>query len=385
MLIEWTDLNEFKAEEAIGELLEFALIFEYHHEDKKQMMDYGKKNVMKKYSTLPMLKNFVRTQKKYCGLQVRQCITKRMLQILDDLWDDPNWPQRKTIDYLEDKFGYFEWAIEDSFDRNDYVMVIKMMRYLAYPLQICGRRDLCLRLGYLSYDAAMSEGLETEKARSLVYYISWVHFLWHQWREAKCEIHEALKILKKNPDAYIMAAAIRTIGLILKEKKKYQKAEKCLLFALKLFEKTDSIHFLAITYGSLGGLMRDINHHSKAEAYFEKGIEITRKYSNDDDTDSMMEIKEVLLLKIAKLYIFQGRLNEAHQCNKKAHEYSNRLGRKVGQAYYTFNEALISEKRGDLDKAYELIREASEKFDKHGSKKEVEEAFKRIRRAIEEE
>lgn len=181
-------------------------------------------------------------------------------------------------------------------------------------------------------------------------------------------------MLKTEPDPLLAASAQRTLGQIAKEKGNLDKAKELIMRARDEFEKIDARYFLAITYGTLGSLMRDYKQYDKAEQYLLKAIDIASGLPNTE------EILSIFYQKMSKLMMVCNRLDEADAWNRKALKILNILRRQVGRAHCLLNLALISEKKANFHQALAYVNEAAELFAYFGAKKDIDLDLKRIKK-----
>ena len=106
---------------------------------------------------------------------------------------------------------------------------------------------------------------------------------------------------------------------ILKELGDLKEAESLLSEAKRIFTKTNNLHFLAITFGSIGSLKRIQKNFISAEKHFKEAIKIAENAKNSE------EIMSVFLEKMAKLMQDMGKFAEVENYNKQALQVLKKL------------------------------------------------------------
>lgn len=375
MLKGWLNYGVHDAQDAISELIQYALISE-----QKEDSCINASNIPildRTYKILPLVRNFTMQQKNLIDDSLRERISYELFVALSKNEENPDWPSLDTIEYVDSCYKLYSWAMEDSFERKEYGMVISIMRYIGYALGIRGYHDLRLKLGELALEAAKRSQNKSEVARNLITNVGWVYFIWYKFEQCEKIMNEGLLYAQEINDITLQGLAKRTMGLIEKERGNLLEAESCLHSVYDLFKSIGSKHYLAITMGSIASLKRDQKDYDASARYLSDAIDISRSLKNSE------EITSVFLQKMTKLLVQTGRLDEAEAYNRESYAIDCRLKRAVGVAYCKLNLALIAEKRGNLSQALVYANESANLFLEYGAKEDIAEHLKRIRDSAE--
>lgn len=371
MIRDWLMFGTDDAEDAISELIQYALISE--QKVNSCTTDSSVPTIPRTYKILPLVRNFTINQGNLADDSLRERISSNLFMSLSNNENNPDWPSLDTIENVDLHHKLYSWAMEDSFNRKDYGMVINIMRYIGYALGIRGYHDLRLKLGELALDAAKKSQNKIEIARNLITNIGWVYFIWYKFDQCEKTVNDGLSYAQEAGDDTLQGLAKRTIGLIKKERGDLVGAEICLQTVNDIFRNIGAKYYLAITMGSLASLKRDQNDYEASERYLAEAIDISRNLNNSE------EITSVFLQKMTKLLVKIGKLDEAEAYNRESYAIDCRLKRAVGIAYCKLNLALIAEKRGDFTQSLAYANEAEGLFSQYGSKEDIAEHLNRIR------
>gem|GEM_PF-1312817 len=376
MLADWIGLDESAAQEALAELTEYAMVSLQRESSQEKGNEALPLSLMRSYKILPLTRHFIQNRRTGDINSLRELIALKLFKFIANLEEKPDWPSLETMNVVEKYKSLFAWAMEDAFDREDFNLVTSLMRWIGYSLGLRGFHDLRLRLGNIALEAATKTDQKVEAARNLITNIAWVHFIWYQFGECQEAATKGLKLARDAKHLDLEAIAIRTIGLVYKERGDLVEAERHLKRAEESFVQTGNTHFLAITYGSLGSLYRDLEKYDEAQRNLEMALEISKKALNT------WEIQTVFLQKLARLMVCVNRLEEAEAYNLEALSILSKLNRPLGEAHCKYNQALIAEKMGDLAKSLAYIEEAARLFLVFGSKEDITDALERIRSRV---
>lgn len=367
LLAEWLKISIEQTDDALSELIQFALVFEFPKEKDGKTEDFE----VRWYSLLPLTREYVMLNP-IVDKDLRSTISEGISHHLHKDETSPDWPSIDTIDRVDSIRSLVIWAVEDAYERSDYDLVFKLVRWASYSLGVRGHHDTRLRLGRIVLCAAEHQHNDVEAARTLIGNIGWVHFIWYQFDEAKSELLKGLTFAESAGDRLLQGAAIRTLALIEKEQGFFDRSNELLQQARDIFLEIQAFHFLAITYGALGSLFRDMNNYNEAREQLNLAIETANKLNNNE------EILSIFYQKLCHLMIHTGQLDDAESINRQAQQILVKLRRQVGVAYCKRNLALIAECREDISQALAYATEAWELFEVFGAKEDIAKDIKRI-------
>ena len=323
MLSDWVGISYHDTENAFDELLRYGLIFQINMNDTVKSQITTSPTLKREYGVHPLARGFMDNKTDYINNALRERITNRVCKMVEDRSDKDNidWPSIEAAIFISQNSDLLSWAIEDSFDRGDYYYVTNLMRYLGHALGVHDQNNLRLRLGHLAVRSAKKTNSNKEEARHWITNISWVYFIWRDFYECEKAITNGLESLELTHDENLKGIAIRNLALVRKELGDPEEAELLLSEAKRIFIKTKNMHFLAITYGSIGSLKSIQKDFISAEKHLLEAIRIVRSAKNSE------ELFAVFLLKIAKLMRNADKSSEAKNYNEQALQILKKLGK----------------------------------------------------------
>lgn len=376
LLAQYNEIGENDAKDSLSQLLQYALISKNEDMDPKIPDSFFIPLLKHRYRLLPLTKHFLAQQNENLNNQLSKKIISYTYNQLKSLTDDVNWPSPKLIKFVGENKEHLSWTIEESYRIEEYFLTTQIMKYVGYSLGIKGKHDLRLKLGEIAFEAAQLIDDHAEQARNLILNMGWVYFLWYDFELSEEKIVKGIKIAKASHAILFEAIGTRTVGLIRKEQGRHEEALNYLLESTNIFKKIKQDHFLSVNYGSLASLARDSEKYDEAEDYLDKAIKIAAKLKNNE------EIYSIFMQKKTRLLIEKGELDEAESFNEKALQLSQKIGRPIGTAYCEHSAALIQEKRGHINKAFEHIDKAATLFSSYGSKNDFKDDFERINKKL---
>jgi len=331
-----------------------------------------------KFEVLPMTREFIQSVVDKQELDnIRQNIHNNILVLLKKIDDNPEWPSIALMNIIEEYREIFIWAVEDSFDHQNFDNVIELVKYTGSSLGHRGFHDLRIRISELAIESCKKTGNIDEWARNLITNLGWVYFSsWHQYDKCETVVNDGLSMARDIGNNYLEGMALRLLGLVAKERGMLDRAEDFLKKAESVLSQKNDPYLLAITYGALGSLYRETKNYDLSEKYLNQALKTSSNLTNGQ------EITSVFLSKLTKLYIYkadQKSLVRAEELNKKALSISRQLNRQIGTAYCKLNYGLIAKKRNDNEKALSYADEAEGLFVRYGSKEDIARELKYLR------
>lgn len=371
MLCEWLGMKPDDVEDALDQLKAFALIEQRplgHNNGLNPMCP----SMLRYYRVFTLTREFVRNRGMQLGQAFRLSISAKLLERITSKEANVDWPSIETIDWIDENHELLAWAVEDAFNGFHHNIVLEMVRAIGYALGIRGYNDLRLRLANLAEHSARTLGSPQDLARVLITNKAWVYFFWADYENCIEALNDGLPAARESKDRVLEAIGLRLMGQIAKEQKDLSKAMAHLRNSLKFFCRLQDEYQLAITYGTLGSLNRDMKNYSEAEKNMLEALRLTKGLKNSE------ELRSIMCQKLTKVMIELNRLDEADEFNRQAEAVLFQLRRQVGVAYCKLNKARIAEKRGNLMEALECAKQAETLFVKFGDKREIASDLKRI-------
>lgn len=373
MLADWVGLGEHDAQDALCELIQYALISEYNLKEKSEASRECVSTTNRYFRVLPLTRHFIESYAIQDDEALRERVTGKLYRMISDNEDSPDWPSLETIERVDTYCDLLAWAMEDTFERKDYGLVVNIMKYIGYTLGVRGYHDLRLKLGELALKAAKKNDQPVEEARNYITNIAWTYFNWYNFEKCEEALNAGRQLAVSIGHKNLEGVAIRTLGLIEKERGHFEPAKELLEKSEKIFQATGYVHFYAITLGSIASLNRDLKNYIIAEDLLIEALKIAKSIRNTE------EICSIFLQKLCKLMIHQNKLEDAEAYNREALIILSRLKRQAGEAHCKHNIALIAEKRGDLEQALAYINEAAKLFFVFGAKEDILDDLERIK------
>jgi tetratricopeptide (TPR) repeat protein len=203
----------------------------------------------------------------------------------------------------------------------------------------------------------------------------------------------ALEAARAMGDRSAEAAILHSLGVVLREQRRYNEALLCFEDALAIRRQAKDRDGEALTLSELGLLYNDQRRFKEATAYFQQslmllegvkdhhGEAVARKYLGigyreqglfDQAQDSLENSRQIfresgdryneawVLYHIGILYRVQDRLDEAIEYFTKSLELLRRVGDRYGEGWNLNRLGVIYRKQGRLDKAGSLSEQARE-------------------------
>lgn len=370
MITSWTGLDEEHTRGALVDLMDYAIL-QCHDE-----VDTKIKTLERTYQVPTLTRNYLMATARDELQQAAQNIPIQLLRKLQEAETIIDWPSPKTIDHIDTYHKLYIWAIESAIETNAIATGLELVRPVAYVLGIRGRNQLRLSLAQLCFAAAETTDNTFEMARNLIFNIGWVYFIWYQFDECREAMNHGLKLAEKCESDLLYGGALRMLGLIEKEEKNYQEAEKLLQSALKRIKSADNKYHISITLGSIASLKRDMGNFEEFERFLLDELEIINSIPNTE------ELKGITFRRLSEYYLEYGNLENANEYNELSREIDEKLKRPAGKAQYLKKKARIFEKRGDLHTALQLAEQAKDLFIIYGREADIAKDIARISRQI---
>lgn len=370
-ITEWTQLGENDVLDALMELRQYALISDNNCSQVDEISNLCITNLDDMYTVLPLTKIYLQQSQPEFELKLRKTIVRCLLDCLICKEPNPDWPSIDTINYIDDNFKLYSWAIEESHNIDEHEIAVDLMRYVGYALSIRDHNADRLRLAKIALSSAILIDDTHQAVRILIKEIAWLNFTWYKFDECIAAINEAFKY--SNIDELLKAIGMRNLGLIEKELGNYEVAEQALNNALDVFVEKSDVYFQAITYGSIGSLNRDQDKLIDAlKNYFKASCLL-------EQVDNSEELLSIQYQRISSIYVKMGQLSEASEFNSKAELILTKLKRYKGRAYCKLNQARILNMSGDQSSAMHYAEEAYELFTIYGAKEDVTDELNSLR------
>lgn len=282
----------------------------------------------------------------------------------------------KKYDFIRREFdnilGLFNWALKNE----EHKLALQIWKDLGVFLWDCGYWPETYKLGKKAYTATRVLKDKKAQANYCLKLLCWVCFWQDKIKEAEKFANKGLKSAKTLKDKYLLMFAKKRLGMIYKEQKRYRKALKALRECLSFFKKTkrvgDSLD--ALTY--IGHVFYEQKKLKNAVFYYKKALKLANKI--DDKMG-----KSILLNSLAKSYSDLEHFELAEEYYKKNFSAAKRARSLPAIFWNRRGFGFLQFKRGNLEKAHELLSEAYEKGRRLGLTKELEK-IKKVLKKIEE-
>ena len=201
-----------------------------------------------------------------------------------------------------------------------------------------------------------------------------------EWDKSLQYLTEARDIAKKTGEFYASANAALFLGELFMEMEEYVEAEKYLNESNSIFEKAGSTAFrLVEVFPRLSGLHIEKGEVEKAKELIEK----TYKHATKTKTRSLISYAEMLK---AMLFREQKKWKKSLEYFERSLQEYNALNARRWNAYWFAKMVLCEyarvylerDQEGDRKKAYDLLNQALEIFQKMGAKKQIEKVKSRM-------
>ena len=335
-------------------------------------------SVLKKYyNTEYLVRNFINNMHELSNTKaenrVKINICESFIKEIYDKNDKNEWPSPEYISWISNNVDSLKWVINYLYNINHFEKILPIVLSIGQPLHILGLISEHYHFCNAAKKSIHKSNHNYYDLSSLyIKHLSWNNFIRLELNKALKYALLGLKYAKKSKNQKLIGLAIRTLGLIHKEKCNFNKSKNCLYKSLSILFPLGYTHELAITYGSLSSLYRELKLYDKAMTYIEHAIYITKNLENTE------EILSIFYQKNAKLNIYTDNLDNAETLIRKAQNIDKKIMRERGFAYNKLLMALIKEKSGDIRASLAYVNEAYDIFSKLNSKVEVEDAYYRI-------
>lgn len=159
-------------------------------------------------------------------------------------------------------------------------------------------------------------------------------------------ITEAIALAKKKGFNEELAASYRILGVSLLYRRKYDEALRLHFDALKILEKLEDTHGIAVCSNNIGIILRNQNDYSKAYEYHLKALDL---YSQNGDKCGMADSYN----NMGNNSVMQGDFANALENHLKALRIREEIGDRKETAVSLNNVGAIYIEQGDYDKALE--------------------------------
>lgn len=292
----------------------------------------------------------------------------------------------KTYDRLEAEWANLEATAEELWQtaavQNDNVGnkdAARMLSDLAYALWhflwFGGRWEEMVLLSTRSYEA-MHALKDWSNAGWHADSVAAVHYCRANTDEAAHWTDRASEAWEHAGSKYEQAIAMRMRGLVAKQRKDYDTAERLLQNALKVYRNMENDEAVAIVLNSLGGVKRNRKQYDAAERYYREALALAEKIDDKEGQATYMD-------SLGSLSLDLERWAEVHEWSEKALMLAKEIGRQdlISEAQYCLSRMHEAEGRPDI--ARPLAQEALAICERlqHEDLAEVRELVERLMRS----
>lgn len=366
------NIGNEEAIDSISELLMHTLLREHDpHSNDGSLLN-------KQFYVEELVYNFIKRQstssEEWNIKEIKLKICYAYLDHVGYYFDTEGWPSSEAISWTKNNIDQLKWTINFLYAEKDYQKIISCVLSIGQALTIIGLNSTHFQLTNIALKASERTSASYEDiAKLYIMHLSWNSFLRLDLNNALVYVKHGLRYAEQAENTLLESLGTRTIGLVHKEKGELLEAKQYLERALNLIKLSMPTHELAIAYGSLSSLHRDMDEISLSMEYIDKAINIAYQIKNTD------EILSIFYQKRSKLYIQINNLDEAEKWIRKAQKIDKKIFRERGFAYDKLLMALIKEKQNNIKSSFAYIQEAYNIFSSLNSKREVEHAYTRIR------
>ncbi len=304
-----------------------------------------------------------------------------------------------------------ERALKIALDNGFIEVALRAYNNLAgsYPIEEHERRLKCLRKGF---ELAKKVG-NVDHVSFIGVNLAYIHIIMGDMNKALFFAEESVMLARKAGDMPNLSHSLSVLGFAYQVLGDWDKSEQYYKESVDISQKLKEIQRIAGIYGDLGGLHFDKGEYVKAREFYEKEFEIYEKAGAkyrqmgvsqwviatyielgeigkaenliDSLQDFALEIRDTFL--IAAANILRAMLFRAQKKWKECIELFE-MGLQMAEAYnvrqwgaYIFAKNILYEyarvylerdKKGDREKALNLLNQALEIFQKIGAKKDIE-------------
>lgn len=248
----------------------------------------------------------------------------------------------KTYDRLEVEWTNLDAAVNwlwgtTNEDKEMAHFLIRLARSLNQFLWFVGRWDQYLQLNVHTYEVARV--IENwERAGRYAFEVSWIHYNCARTDNAASWAEKCAEAWARDGSKSEVATAIRMRGLIARQRKDYEQAERLFQDALATWRSLGSDIEIAAVLISLGELERERKNYDTAERYYREALEI---YTRRDYKGG----QAVCAGDLGELALDRNQLAQARQWFEQALALANEVGDigNISQAQYGLARALEGE------------------------------------------
>lgn len=304
-------------------------------------------------------------------------MAKRMVELFAEHCGMEGWINTPANRYVSANRAHIEWAWNTLDEFGKIQEMLDLVRATSPYLWSLGYGSSLLHIAKRTYDLISTDKTRVEdQARLLINNLAWLHFVQHQYDEALALYVQGRERAISAGNIQLHAMALKGIGQVYKERGQLDDAMVQITAAVELLKPLPHAQEIAVVYGTLSSLERDMGNLDAAIEHLRVARAIAGSLFGAD------EIKLVFTQKQVQLLIQAKQLDEAEVVNKEAEAENVLLKRRAGIAYTRMFDALILEARGHLVEAWHMIQEASNLFGDLGMKSEVRRHYDRIRNAV---
>lgn len=340
-----------------------------------------------RYALHPLTRTFVRDE-----LFTNVRITREMGMRFARYWMDyakqyGGYYNYKTYEKLEAEIGNLEatanWlekavqAHSDSASDKDAAGLLKKLASeLTTFLVFSGRWDESVQLNKQVYEA-MRTLKDWSQASWHAYYVAYVYFTWGHADNARLWAEIATEASVRSKSKFHQAVAVRMGGLVSRQSKEYEKAEKLCQEALLFFENQMNDEWKGILFEDLGEIAYERKNYSSAKQYYDKAIELGKNAGSKElEVENTGHLGKVALA--LQLWM------EARNWYKKALSLAQEVGHVNCIAQAQHGLARVYEVEAHADLALPLAQEALKIYERlqHRNLAQVRELVERLEKKI---
>jgi tetratricopeptide (TPR) repeat protein len=349
-----TDLHHHALDEGMGQLVEMRLV------EVTDELDEAKR----RYSVHSLTRSFAQREagQDSSFIQTAQGrLASWLLELIERIGED-----RATFDRLEIEFPNILRLAEWCQQIGQWHSVIRFRHALLTFAEDRGHWDEALKLGTWAIEAA--KALNDERAEAWCCYrpFGWIYRHREELTEARHWYEKGLSIFERQHDDRGISWAQLGLGDVAWRQGDHE-ASGTLFEAARVYAEASGDNTILITaLIHLSRLARARGDFRGAEVLGRKAHKISEEIK-----DLPGQVASSAL--IAKALLGQGKLDEAEEFFVASLQLNEANGIRHGIAWNKAALAEIEEKRGNLEKALLLAREANELHDKLGMKREMQE------------
>jgi tetratricopeptide (TPR) repeat protein len=292
----------------------------------------------------------------------------------------------KTYDRLEAEWANLEEAANGLWEtaavRGDAVggkdaaqMLVDLARALQQFLWFGGRWDESVQLNARAYEAACA--LQNwSKAGWSAFDVAWIYsnYVRNIPESASVWVDRCAEVWARGGSKHEQATAIRMRGLVARQRKNYDEAERLLQDALAIWRDLGLDWDVATVLNDLGMLASGRKDYDVAERYYREALDLARKRD-------LKEPQAYISGNLGVLALGRERWAEARQWFEQALSLAREIGRLDEVASNQYLLARVWETEGRADRALPLAQEALDIYERlqHRDLAEARELVERLR------